>query len=59
MGLRSSRSGGKGLWVVVMMMSPIASTYGSNSARGRDGADGAGALAEGVPEHINRGALWS
>lgn len=57
MGLRASRSGGKGLWVV--MLSSIASTYGSNSARGRDGADGAGALAEGVPEHINWGSLWS
>lgn len=30
-------------------------TYGSNSAGGRDGTDGAGALSEGVSEHINRG----
>lgn len=29
-------------------------TYGSNSAGGRDGTDGTGALSEGVPEHIDR-----
>lgn len=32
-------------------------TYGSNSAGGRDGADSAGALAEGVSEH-NGGVLY-
>lgn len=49
------------LWVVMMMSSSGLSslvwqrqTYGSNSAGGRDGADGAGALSEGVSEHIER-----
>lgn len=37
------------------MMSLARWTYGSNSAGSRDGTDGARALSEGVPEHINRG----
>lgn len=37
------------------MMSLSRWTYGSNSAGGRDGTDGARALSEGVAEHINRG----
>lgn len=44
MTLRAVRSGGKN----------IASTYGSNSAGGRDGTDGTGALSEGVPEHVGQ-----
>lgn len=71
MALRSDRAGGKhfvggwggwlGGWVVMSSKAKTSSsqtqTYGSNSARGRDGADSAGALAEGVSEHVG-GVLY-
>lgn len=61
MGLRSGRPGGKQFVgdddVVGCGLSSLVwhrQTYGSNSAGSRDGADGAGALSEGVSEHIER-----
>lgn len=64
MALRSGSGAWKRLCAVVMSSRKtqdgpalVSKTYGSNSARGREGADGAGALAEGGSEHID-GVLY-